>query len=240
MRCPRCGKMICDCLLQDPGYLARIVGQKLSHLSGCEAPSPTANKSGKAASTTADGDSDDHDLQNTLTPPSLCQWIFERLVDGGIHPETILDPCAGSGNLTRPFRPESQIIEFEIKAGRDYFDVKKKIACDLVLCNPPWRDAERWLRHIVEVVGRHTPIVFICPTLFFSGYKTAPCRRYLESPKAPSLDHITLLPSDTFVRVYCSGVIVWFNLPDLRNVALVPSSVLIRKNEPSDPVLTCS
>lgn len=50
MRCPRCGKMICDCLLEDPGYLARIVGKELSHLSGCEARSLTTKKSGIAAS----------------------------------------------------------------------------------------------------------------------------------------------------------------------------------------------
>ena len=172
--------------------------------------------------------SKDNSLQDTETPPSLCRWIFERLADAGIRPNTILDPCAGRGNLTRPFRPESEVIEYEIRTGTDFFEAKS-IACDLVLCNPRWSEAERWLRHLVEVVGNRTPIVFISPMLFFSGYKDAPVRKYLESPQAPRLHHCTPLPSDTFVKVYSQGAILWFNLPDLQ-VGLVPSSYLIRSN----------
>jgi hypothetical protein len=170
------------------------------------------------------------DLQNTMTPPSLCQWIFERLHDAGVHPATILDPCAGQGNLTRPFRPRSQVVEFEIALGKDFFEAKH-VVCDLAICNPPWSDAERWLRELVEVIGKHTPLVFICPQLFFSGYKTAPCRSYLESAEAPTVNHITPLPCDTFVKVYSPGAILWCNLPTVRNVALVPSRCLIRLND---------
>ena len=176
------------------------------------------------------GNADDPDLQNTETPPSLCQWIFERLADVGIHPNTILDPCAGNGNLTRPFRPRSQVIEYEIRHGSDFFEARE-IACNLVICNPTWKDALRWLQKIVEVVGNQTPIVFMCPVLFFIGYKTAPCRQYLDSPDAPKLDHITPLPADTFVKVYCPAAILWLNLPEVRDVALVPSRCLIRSNE---------
>ena len=169
------------------------------------------------------------ELQNTETPPSLCQWIFERLETAGIHPNIILDPCAGRGNLTRPYRPNSKVIEYEISIGRDFFSAKE-VVCDLAVCNPPWKEALRWLQKTVEVVGNQTPIVFICPLALFSGYKAAPFRRYLESPEAPTLNHVTLLPADTFVKVYCPGVILWLNLPELRNVALVPSRALIRNN----------
>ena len=173
------------------------------------------------------------DLQDTETPPSLCQWIYERFAETGASPQRILDPCAGRGNMTIPFRPRSRIIEYEILVGRDFF-AAKKIACDLVLCNPRWSEAEPWLRHIVKVVGKCTPLVFICPMLFFSGYKSAPVRKYLELAEAPHLDHVTPLPKDTFVDVYELGVILWFNLPSVRNVAFVPSTYLIRSNEPFD------
>lgn len=171
----------------------------------------------------------DDSLQNTETPPSLCRWIHDRLADAGLRPGTILDPCAGNGNLTRPFRPHSEVIEYEVRTGNDFFDAQQ-VMCDLVLCNPPWSSAEHFLRHIVRVVGRHTPIVLICPAVFLSGYKDAPVRQYLQSPDAPRLHHCTPLPSDTFVRVYSSGVILWLNLPDVCEVALVPSDYLIRSN----------
>ncbi len=169
------------------------------------------------------------DLQNTLTPPSLCRWIYERLLDAGVSPQTILDPCAGSGNLTQPFH--AKVIEYEIQRGSNFFEAKERISCDLVLCNPPWSEAERWLRHVVEIVGNRTPMVFICPLLFFSGYKDAPVRKYSESPVAPTLHHITPLPQDTFVKVYCPGAILWLNLPKVRHVALVPSEYLVRRND---------
>ena len=170
------------------------------------------------------------DRQNTPTPPSLCRWIYKQLVAAGIHPQTILDPCAGGGNLTAQFRPHARVIEYEIQRGTDFLEAKKRIACDLVICNPPWKEAERWLRHVAQIVGNRTPIVFVCPSLVFSGHKTASCRKYLESTDAPILSSITPLPSDTFVGVYLPSAILWLNLPDVRNVALVQSEYLIRKN----------
>jgi hypothetical protein len=73
--------------------------------------------------------------------------------------------------------------------------------------------------------------VFVCPMLFFSGYKTAPCRKFLELPNAPVVSDITPLPQDTFVGVYSSAAILWLNLPAVRNVAFVPSGHLVRSNE---------
>jgi hypothetical protein len=81
------------------------------------------------------------------------------------------------------------------------------------------------------VAGNRTPTVFICPVLFFIGYKDAAVRRYLESPAAPVFNHLTPLPSDTFVKVYCPGAILWLNLPGVRNVALVPGDRLVRSND---------
>ena len=44
MKCPRCGTTNCDCLLEDPRLLARIVGKKLALLSGREARSLSTPK----------------------------------------------------------------------------------------------------------------------------------------------------------------------------------------------------
>jgi hypothetical protein len=169
------------------------------------------------------------DRQDTPTPPSLCRWIYDRLVEANVHPRTVLDPCAGAGNLTAPFRPHASVVEYEIQRGRNFFEAKK-VTCDLAICNPPWKEAERWLRHLVWVVGHRTPIVFVCPLLFFGGYKTAPCRQYLETKKAPILNSITPLPQDTFVGVYSPSAILWLNLPEVRNVAFIRGGYLIRKN----------
>ena len=211
LRCGHCGSHL-------PAKQAGLYGAVVSKL---------AKLGGNRVETTNKGDGPN--FQNTRTPPSLCRWIYERLSDAGVSPQTILDPCAGDGNLTRPF--QANIIEYEIQHNKDFFKVQEKIACDLVLCNPPWSDAERWLRHIVEIVGNRTPIVFICPIAFFSRYKGVPCRKFLESADAPRLNHVTALPADTFVGVYELAVILWLNLPAVHDVALVPSRFLIRKND---------
>ena len=170
--------------------------------------------------------------ENTETPPNLCQWIFERLEAASFHATTILDPCAGRGNLTRPFRG-SHIIAYEITFGHDFFGATA-VDCDLVLCNPPWLQAEKWLPRIVEVVGSQIPIVYIAPAMYMIGYMAAPFRRYLESQVAPPLHHFTPLPINTFPGAHGQGAIYWFNLPDVRNVALVPSRYLIRGNDARD------
>jgi hypothetical protein len=171
---------------------------------------------------------DNSELQNTETPPSLCQWIYERLDAARVRPRTILDPCAGRGNLTRPFQ-RARVIEYERKLGSDFFKARR-VRCDLVLCNPPWEDPLRWFKRIVEVVGNRTPMIFICPMNFLVHYKTAPSRKYLDSPHAPRLSHVTPLPNDTFVGVYLAGAVLWFNLPQVQDVALVPNRYLIRSN----------
>jgi len=51
----------------------------------------------------------------------LCQWIFERLVEADVRPKKILDPGSGRGNLTRPFGPGVEVIDYEITRGADFF-----------------------------------------------------------------------------------------------------------------------
>jgi hypothetical protein len=232
IRCPQCGQPIralrcnrCGSRLPiEQADLYGAVARKLTMLGGNRAD--TTNNGGRTAN--SDG-TPQEDRQNTQTPPSLCRWISERLADAGVHPKRILDPCAGQGNLTRPF-PGASVIEFEVQRGADFFAADGPISCGLGLCNPPWKEAERWLRHLVKIVGNRTPLVFICPALIFISYKDAPFRTYLTTAEAPVLNAITPLPQDTFVGVYTPAAILWMNLPEIRNVALVPNEYLIRKN----------
>ncbi len=242
LRCPKCRRRmnsrICDrCGSTIPAWQAHlyaVASRQVAATNGID----NDGDGGLGNTGTAPGqvDSDELDeaedpLQNTQTPPSLCLWIFQRLADAGVHPQVILDPGAGTGNLTRPFRPGSKVIEYEIQRGTDFFAEAGKITCDLTICNPPWSWAEKWVRQIVRLVGRETPLVFFSPTLLFTGYKDGPVRKFFDSAEAPTLHHITPLPSDTFVGVYSSGSILWCNLPQVRDVAFVPNRHLIRRNE---------
>ena len=159
-------------------------------------------------------------MDDTETPLWLCQWIWNRITAASVPAATILDPCAGNGNLTRPFS-QSKVIAYEISEGRDFFDAIPT-SCDLVLCNPPWADADRWLPQVVQIVGRSTPIVFIC-TMENLHYDTNRMWKYLHSPSAPKLNSVTVLPAHTFPGINSQGAIFWFNLPQVCNVALAPS-----------------
>lgn len=78
MLCPRCGKAICNCLLEDPGYLARAVGKQL-RLLGSEATGLATTKSGEGSelavggSQSGDADAPLSDNGGASTP----QWLFD-------------------------------------------------------------------------------------------------------------------------------------------------------------------
>lgn len=68
MLCPRCGKTLCNCLLEDPSFLARAVGKQLALLQGCGAQGLSTKKSGIAAPGTGDGDDSCADGQPATAP----------------------------------------------------------------------------------------------------------------------------------------------------------------------------
>src|SRR4051812_37364797 len=99
------------------------------------------------------------------TPPNLALFLF-KTISPEYEVKTILDPCAGPGAMTKPWRGR-RVIRFEIDEGRDFFQCPGRIDCDLVLCNPPFSQEtesvtgyqpEQFLRRIVEVIPRRTPI----------------------------------------------------------------------------------
>jgi len=91
--------------------------------------------------------------------------------------KTILDPCAGLDNRLTHYFPNTNVISYEKKLGKDFFDAKKEECTDvdLVLVNPPFNNEikhkktflpEEFLRKIIEVVPVNTPIVMIVPSGF--------------------------------------------------------------------------
>ena len=76
---------------------------------------------------------------NTIaTPPGICRFLRD-LISPHYKVKTILDPSAGAGALTKPWKG-TKVIAYEITRGRDFFTSPARIACDLVLCNPPFNN----------------------------------------------------------------------------------------------------
>jgi hypothetical protein len=157
------------------------------------------------------------------TPPGLTRFLYET-----IRPEyevqTILDPCAGQKAMTKPWRGR-RVVSFEIEAGTDFFLCPERIECDLVLCNPPFSQdgecntgyqPERFLRRIVEVVPRHTPIVLITPMgMRLHQEKRSKRWRWLRD-EAPPITSIISLPRDAFPSVDYHVEILLFDMPKLK------------------------
>ena len=156
------------------------------------------------------------------TPDFLCKWIYDtimRELPSSFNIFNILDPCAGNGNLTKPFKDHYGDIkkltyeEYEIKKGTDFFNVNKlKYQPDLVLCNPPFNGGEnhtslpeKFLKKIIELVGYETQIVFFCPMWFIANLqmqrgngKTSDRYIWLEN-EAPPITSVVFLPKNTFI-----------------------------------------
>lgn len=60
------------------------------------------------------------------------------------------------------------------------------------------------------------------------GPKTGSFRKFLDSKEAPLLNAVTPLPQDTFVGAYSPSVILWLNVPTIRNVGHIQSEHLRR------------
>ncbi len=167
------------------------------------------------------------------TPPGLARFLCET-ISPEYDVQTILDPCAGQRAMTKPWRGR-RVISFEIEAGRDFFECPDRIECDLVLCNPPFSQdgegstgyqPERFLRRIVEVVPRHTPIVLITPMgMRLHQEKRSKRWRWLRD-EAPPITSIISLPRDAFPAVDYHVEILLFNMSKLKPHYFLPDRYL--------------
>lgn len=167
------------------------------------------------------------------TPPAVCQFIHD-IISPKYDVSTILDPCAGNRNLTKPWK-RRKVIAFEIKKGKDFFDCPDRIDCDLVLCNPPFSGdnggtrvnlVPLFLRRILEVVPAKTPIVFFIPMTFRLGlYRTATRLRWLRD-ECSAVTSIISLPRNIFPGVEYHCEVLCFNLRKLKPHYFLPDECL--------------
>jgi hypothetical protein len=179
------------------------------------------------------------------TPPGICQFLHD-IIQPHYDARVILDPCAGEGNLTKPWdHTVKKIVSYEIKQGQDFFKCNQKLNdVDLVLCNPPFngnpdsRELFPWkfLRHILAAVPQTTPIVLFVPFGFLlnvrmrtNGDRT---NRYSWlRDNCPPVTSFVPLPKNIFASPgeperRIDSLILLFNMPKLESCYFVPEQYL--------------
>ena len=127
-----------------------------------------------------------------------------------------------------------RVIAYEITRGKDFFTCLNRIACDLVLCNPPFNNdtgsteflPERFLRRILEVVPSRTPIVFFSPMALRLDQTSRSSRWRWLRDNCPSISGIISLPHDAFGTVKVHSEILLFNVPKLLPHYFLPDRYL--------------
>ena len=170
---------------------------------------------------------------NTIaTPSGICRFLHD-LISPHYKVMTILDPSAGAGALTKPWKG-MKVVAYEIQKGTDFLRCPNQIKCDLVLCNPPFNNDNgetRFLPHvflerIVEVVPPRTPIVLFAPmAMRLDQAKTWARWRWLRD-ECPPITSIITLPHDAFGTVKVHSEILLFNMPKLNPHYFLPDRYL--------------
>ena len=143
------------------------------------------------------------------TPLTLVKFISDIVcsVIPKSNIRTILDPCAGLDSRLTHYFSDANVISFEKKLGKDFFESRNEDCSevDLVLVNPPFNNdvkhkktflPEEFLRKIIEVVPANTPIVMIVPAGFRQNVRKKSKRLLFLSTLEVS--SIVSLPLDVF------------------------------------------
>ena len=165
------------------------------------------------------------------TPVGVCEFLYD-LISPQHQARIILDPCSGAGALTRPWKGR-KVVSFESGHGLDFFACKGPIPCDLVLCNPPFNNEngdgngrvflpERFLRHILKVVPRRTPIALIAPMGMRLNQRRSSGRWRWLRDECPSISSIVSLPLDIFPNVQFHTEILLFRMKTLESHYFLP------------------
>lgn len=169
------------------------------------------------------------------TPIAVCEFLHE-IITNNYMIKTILDPCCGNRNLTKPFKEAAVFYDFDIKRGSNFLTFDSTLDdVDLVTCNPPFNlgvgrklGSEVFLQKIIEVTSPTTPIVLFCPMGFrlnIRGTSTI-SKRYARMEKAKAkITSIVSLPLDIFEGVQFHSEILLFNMPKLEPHYWLPTEV---------------
>ena len=170
---------------------------------------------------------------NTIaTPFGICRFLHD-LIAPQYKVRTILDPSAGTGTLTKPWRGV-KTIAYEILKGRDFFSCPAHIACDLALCNPPFNSSngetrflpQLFLERIVKVVPPRTPVVLFAPMAMRLDQTSKSSRWRWLRDHCPPITGIISLPHDAFGSVKVHSEILLFNMPKLKPHYFLPDKYL--------------
>jgi phage N-6-adenine-methyltransferase len=140
--------MICNCLLEDPGFLARAVGKQLSQLESGEAQ-------GLATLTSEAAVADDPPKDNGGA--STSQWLFDRCN------QLAIQAC---GN---PITLDAAAAPWNAKCKRYFTEaddgLKQSWDAEAVFCNPPYSATiiESFIRKALDAVRHGTTSVFLIP-----------------------------------------------------------------------------
>lgn len=153
------------------------------------------------------------------TPYKLCNFLY-KIVNEKYKPKIILDSCCGDSRLTTLWRENNkcEIIEYEIKKGKDFLKETKKINCDLVIMNPPFNlgtgkklAVEVFMDKVLELVNNDIPIIMICPMGFRLNQRYKSKRWKKIRNTYPPITTIISLPLDCFENTLFHSEIVCFN-----------------------------
>ncbi len=169
---------------------------------------------------------------NIASPPGICRFIHD-LISPQYRVRTILDPCAGAGGLTKPWKGV-KVIAYEILKGKDFFSCPSRIDADLVLCNPPFNNTngesrflpQVFLERIVKVVPKRTPIVLFAPMSMRLDQTSKSSRWRWLRDHCPPITGIISLPHDAFGSVKVHSEILLFNMPRLKPHYFLPDKYL--------------
>jgi hypothetical protein len=181
---------------------------------------------------------------DVYTPPDICRFLHD-LISPHYNVKTILDPSAGKGALTHPWR-EVNVVAFEIAQGRDFLAHQGHINCDLVLCNPPFNNENGaiesparvfipalFLKKILEVAGPKTPIALFTPMgMRLNQHRDSQRWRWLRD-NAPPITSIISLPLDCYEGVEFHSEILLFNMPRLKPHYFLPDEYLPKHPRPN-------
>lgn len=178
------------------------------------------------------------------TPDGLCQFLHD-LISPHYPARVILDPCAGDGALTRPWKGV-KVHWFEIKRGKDFFQRRNPFPdVELTMANPPFSGnpdgkelfPARFLSHLFEIVPSGCPIVFFAPFHFLlnsriksNDYAGRENRYAWLRDGCPPITSILSLPQDAFVvnstKPLVHSMVLLFNMPRLPPCIFVPQEYL--------------
>ena len=161
---------------------------------------------------------------DTATPLELCDFLYNLIKDKYDKPGiTILDSCCGDKRLTNNFK-NCNIINYEIKEGKDFLLETNKIDCDLCIMNPPFNagtgrklSVEKFMNKVLELCNRDIGIIMITPMGFrLNIRKKSERRNNFINNKYPDITSIISLPLDTFENTLYHCEILIFNIQGLK------------------------